>query len=49
MGAVHRYEFTVHALGTTLEIDNSVSNALAGFMVNANSLASSTITAVYNR
>jgi Raf kinase inhibitor-like YbhB/YbcL family protein len=46
---VHRYEFTVHALGTTLEIDNSVSNALAGFMVNANSLASSTITAVYNR
>ncbi|WP_299295428.1 YbhB/YbcL family Raf kinase inhibitor-like protein [uncultured Tateyamaria sp.] len=48
-GEVHRYEFTVHALGATLEIDNSVSNALAGFMVNANSLASSTITAVYNR
>lgn len=48
-GEVHRYEFTVHALGTTLEIDNSVSNALAGFMVNAYSLASSTITAVYNR
>jgi Raf kinase inhibitor-like YbhB/YbcL family protein len=49
LGEVHRYEFTVHALGTTLEIDNSVSNALAGFMVNANSIASSTITAVYNR
>ncbi len=48
-GEVHRYNFTVHALGTTLELDNSVSNALAGFMVNANSLASSTITAVYNR
>ena len=48
-GEVHRYQFTVHALGTTLEIGNSVSNALAGFMVNANSLASSTITAVYNR
>ncbi|MFT6022284.1 MAG: Raf kinase inhibitor-like YbhB/YbcL family protein [Ascidiaceihabitans sp.] len=48
-GEVHRYEFTVHALGTTLEIDGSVSNALAGFMVNANSLASSTITAVYTR
>ena len=48
-GEVHRYEFTVHALGATLEIDGSVSNALAGFMVNANSLASSTITAVYNR
>lgn len=48
-GEVHRYHFTVHALGTTLELDDSVSNALAGFMVNANSLASSTITAVYNR
>lgn len=48
-GEVHRYEFTVHALGTMLEIDNSVSNALAGFMLNANSLASATITAVYNR
>jgi len=48
-GEVHRYKFTVHALGTTLEMDKSVSNALAGFMVNANSLASSTITAVYNR
>jgi Raf kinase inhibitor-like YbhB/YbcL family protein len=48
-GEVHRYEFTVHALGTTLEIDGTASNALAGFMVNANSLASSTITAVYNR
>ncbi|MEM1286025.1 MAG: YbhB/YbcL family Raf kinase inhibitor-like protein [Pseudomonadota bacterium] len=48
-GEVHRYHFTVHALGTVLELDNSVSNALAGFMVNANSLASSTITAVYTR
>lgn len=48
-GEVHRYSFTVHALGTELELDNSISNALAGFMVNANSLASSTITAVYNR
>ncbi|NOR62473.1 MAG: YbhB/YbcL family Raf kinase inhibitor-like protein [Rhodobacteraceae bacterium] len=48
-GEVHRYAFTVHALGSTLEIGNSASNALAGFMVNANSLASSTITAVYNR
>lgn len=48
-GEVHRYQFTVHALETMLEIDSSVSNALAGFMVNANSLASSTITAVYTR
>lgn len=48
-GEVHRYQFTLHALGAKLEIDGSVSNALAGFMVNANSLASSTITAVYTR
>ena len=48
-GEVHRYQFTVHALGTKLEIDGSVSNALAGYMVNANSIASSTITAVYTR
>lgn len=48
-GEVHRYQFTVHALGTELEIDDSVSNALAGYMVNANSLASASITAVYTR
>lgn len=48
-GEVHRYKFTVHALGTTLQLDASVSNALAGYMVNANSLAAATITAVYNR
>lgn len=48
-GEVHRYQFTVHALGTQLELNNSVSNALAGFLVNANSLASASITAVYNR
>lgn len=48
-GEVHRYKFTVHALGTTLDIDSSVSNALAGFMVNANSIDSSTITAVFTR
>jgi len=48
-GEVHRYQFTVHALGTVLELDNTVSNALAGYMVNANSLASASITAVYTR
>ncbi len=48
-GEVHRYQFTVHALGTVLELDGSVSNALAGYMVNANSIASARITAVYNR
>ena len=48
-GEVHRYQFTVHALSTVLDIDANVSNALAGYMVNANSLASDTITAVYTR
>ena len=48
-GEVHRYQFTVHALNATFEIDSSVSNALASYMVNVNSLASSSITAVYNR
>lgn len=48
-GKVHRYQFTVHALSTNLELDGNVSNALAGFMVNANSIASDTITAVYTR
>lgn len=48
-GEVHRYQFTVYALGAMLELDDSASNALSGFMVNAHSLASSTITAVYSR
>lgn len=48
-GEVHRYQFTVYALPMMLEIDDSVSNALAGFMVQANAIAHSTLTAVYNR
>lgn len=48
-GRVHLYEFTVHALPVTLDLNEQVSNALAGFMVNANSIASASITAVYNR
>lgn len=48
-GEVHRYQFTVYALPTMLEIDDSVSNALAGFMVRANAIAHSTLTAVYTR
>ena len=48
-GEVHRYQFTVHALDTILSLDNSVSNALAGFMVNAHSIESDKITAVYSR
>jgi len=37
------------ALGTVLDNDPSASNALAGFMVNANSLVIVTIMAVYTR
>lgn len=49
-GEVHRYQFTVYALGVEqLELPEHASNALAGFMTRANALASATITAVYNR
>lgn len=49
-GEVHRYRFTIHALSVeTLGIDATASNALAGYLVNANTIASSTITAVYTR
>lgn len=46
---VHRYQFTVHALSKTLELPEGASAALAGYMVNAHSLASSTIEALYER
>ncbi|MEO1250206.1 MAG: YbhB/YbcL family Raf kinase inhibitor-like protein [Pseudomonadota bacterium] len=48
-GQVHRYHFTVHALDTVLELDGSVSNALAGFMVGAATIETASITAVYSR
>lgn len=49
-GEVHRYIFTVHALGTEhLDLPDNASNALAGFMIGANTLATAKITAVYNR
>lgn len=49
-GEVHRYQFTVYALGTErLELPEGASNALAGFMTRANALASASITAVYTR
>lgn len=46
---VHRYRFTLHALSQTLELPESASAALTGYMVNAHSLASSTIEALYKR
>jgi len=49
-GEVHRYIFTVYALGVErLEVPAASSNALVGFMTRANALASASITAVYNR
>ncbi len=49
-GEVHRYVFTVHALATErLELPENPSNALAGFMIGANTIQSARITAVYNR
>ncbi|MCB1987129.1 MAG: phosphatidylethanolamine-binding protein, partial [Burkholderiaceae bacterium] len=46
----HRYIFTVHALGVDrLEIPDDASAALAGFMVNANSLGKATFTSTYGR
>ena len=49
-GEVHRYVFTVYALGTEhLQLPENPSNALVGFMIRANMLDSASITAVYHR
>jgi Raf kinase inhibitor-like YbhB/YbcL family protein len=46
---VHRYQFTVYALSKKLSLPDDASGALTGYMVKANSLASSTIEALYKR
>ncbi|MDN4503241.1 YbhB/YbcL family Raf kinase inhibitor-like protein [Alteromonadaceae bacterium BrNp21-10] len=47
---VHHYRFTIHALSVEkLELPDDASGALAGYMINANTLASSTIEALYKR
>ena len=47
---VHHYRFTVHALSVeTLELPKNASGALAGFMINANTIESNTIEALYKR
>ena len=47
---VHRYRFTVHALSVEqLNLPEDASGALAGFMINANTIESSTIEALYQR
>lgn len=49
-GAVHRYIFSVHALNVeTLDLPKDASNALAGFMIGSATLATTRLTAVYNR
>jgi len=49
-GQVHRYVFTVYALGAEkLDLNKDASAALVGFMTTANGLAKASITAVYTR
>lgn len=49
-GEVHRYVFTIHALATErLDLPENPTNALTGFMINANTIKTARITAVYNR
>ncbi len=45
----HRYQFTVHALSKMLDIPKNASGALTGYMINAHSLDSTTIEALYKR
>lgn len=47
---VHRYRFTVHALSVgKLELPEGASGALAGYMINTNTIESSTIESLYKR
>ncbi|PXF28841.1 kinase inhibitor [Pokkaliibacter plantistimulans] len=46
---VHRYQFTVYALASTLELPENASAALTGYMVKANALGSATLEALYQR
>ena len=47
---VHHYRFTVHALSVEqLQLPEGASGALAGYMINANTIESSTIEALYKR
>ncbi|MDX7990038.1 YbhB/YbcL family Raf kinase inhibitor-like protein [Xenorhabdus sp. Reich] len=46
----HRYIFTVHALSVEkLGVDSETTNAIARFMIQANTLATATITGYYQR
>ena len=47
---VHHYRFTVHALSIEkLELPEDASGALAGFMINAHTIESSSIESLYKR
>ncbi|NOY73765.1 MAG: YbhB/YbcL family Raf kinase inhibitor-like protein [Gammaproteobacteria bacterium] len=47
---VHHYRFTVHALSVEkLELPEDASGALAGYMINANTIESSVIQSLYKR
>ena len=47
---IHHYRFTIHALSVEkLEFPEDASGALAGYMINANTIESSTIEALYKR
>jgi len=47
---VHHYRFTIHALSVEkLELPEDASGALAGYMINANTIESSTIESLYKR
>lgn len=47
---VHHYRFTVHALSVAkLELSENASGALTGYMINAYTIESSTIEALYKR
>ena len=49
-GEMHRYVVTIHALGVDrLDLPSDASNALAGFMIGANTIATARITAIYHR
>jgi hypothetical protein len=47
---VHHYRFTLHALSVeTLDLPENASGALAGFMINGNTIATSSIESLYKR
>nr|WP_284439537.1 YbhB/YbcL family Raf kinase inhibitor-like protein [Paraglaciecola sp. G1-23] len=47
---IHHYRFTIHAISAEkLELPQGASGALAGYMINANTIESATIEALYKR